>query len=268
MAKVYDCFPFFNELDILKIRLREMSEFVDHFVLVEASRTHTGHSKPFYFKDNKDLFVPYLDKIVNISIDLPEAGQEAWHNWGRENLQRAAILDVLDSRNLSEDDIIVTSDVDEIVRGKVFGEYKIRQLDLCCIEQKTYNYNLNCVLETATLDPKICKYKIFKEVGPVNLRYYQQSVSLPVIKNGGWHLSFMGGTDQIIEKMKAYAHYNKSDPSMSTYMSRENIEDSVRSAKSLFMREDIQYSRVPDPQDLPLYVKENMPYFISQGWVN
>ncbi len=31
MAKVYDCFTFFNEMDLLEIRLNELDEEVDYF---------------------------------------------------------------------------------------------------------------------------------------------------------------------------------------------------------------------------------------------
>lgn len=53
---VYDCFPFFNELDVLEIRLNVLDEVVDKFVIVEMSKTHTGRDKPFYFEQNKERF--------------------------------------------------------------------------------------------------------------------------------------------------------------------------------------------------------------------
>ena len=36
--KIYDCFIFFNELDILDIRLNTLDKDVDYFVLVESTR--------------------------------------------------------------------------------------------------------------------------------------------------------------------------------------------------------------------------------------
>ena len=39
---VYDCFQFFNELDILKIRLHVLSDVVDRFVISEATETFSG----------------------------------------------------------------------------------------------------------------------------------------------------------------------------------------------------------------------------------
>ena len=40
--KVIDVFPFFNELDILEIRLNVLDPYVDCFVLSEATKTFSG----------------------------------------------------------------------------------------------------------------------------------------------------------------------------------------------------------------------------------
>jgi beta-1,4-mannosyl-glycoprotein beta-1,4-N-acetylglucosaminyltransferase len=37
--KIYDTFTFFNELDLLEIRLNILNDVVDYFVLVEANKT-------------------------------------------------------------------------------------------------------------------------------------------------------------------------------------------------------------------------------------
>lgn len=50
---IYDCFIFFNELDILELRLKELGHVVDKFVLVEANRTFQNGPKPYYFEENK-----------------------------------------------------------------------------------------------------------------------------------------------------------------------------------------------------------------------
>ena len=42
---IYDCFPFFNELDILKLRMEIMDPFVDKFVIEEAAYTFSSEPK-------------------------------------------------------------------------------------------------------------------------------------------------------------------------------------------------------------------------------
>ena len=71
--KIYDSFLFFNELDILEIRLNTLYDVVDHFILVESSVTHQGVSKPFIFDENKERFAKFLDKIIHIKVtDTPD----------------------------------------------------------------------------------------------------------------------------------------------------------------------------------------------------
>ena len=39
MNKIYDCFNFFNELDILELRLNILYDVVDYFIIVESNKT-------------------------------------------------------------------------------------------------------------------------------------------------------------------------------------------------------------------------------------
>ncbi|HZX73462.1 MAG TPA: hypothetical protein VFE57_03515, partial [Cyclobacteriaceae bacterium] len=66
---VVDCFTFFNELDLLEIRLNILNETVDRFVLVEATRTFQNNPKPLYFNENKKRFEAFLPKITHIIVD-------------------------------------------------------------------------------------------------------------------------------------------------------------------------------------------------------
>ncbi|MHB1696717.1 MAG: hypothetical protein ACYCSQ_01205 [bacterium] len=70
-SKVYDCFPFFNEFELLEIRLNELNQVVDKFVLVEATKTHQGKEKPLFYDKNKDSFKKFRDKIIHIVVDFP-----------------------------------------------------------------------------------------------------------------------------------------------------------------------------------------------------
>lgn len=69
--KIYDCFLFFNELDLLDIRLHILNSIVDYFILVEAKKTHSGKNKILYYEKNKELFKDFQNKIIHIVIDFP-----------------------------------------------------------------------------------------------------------------------------------------------------------------------------------------------------
>ena len=79
--KIYDCFNFFNELDLLEIRLNTLKDSVDYFVIVESNVTHSGQFKPLYYEENKERFKSFEDKIIhyvvmntpNQFVNLPKA---------------------------------------------------------------------------------------------------------------------------------------------------------------------------------------------------
>jgi len=66
---IYDCFTFFNELDLLEIRLNVLKDVVDRFVLVEATQTFTGRPKPLYYKENAARFAAFADRIIHVVVD-------------------------------------------------------------------------------------------------------------------------------------------------------------------------------------------------------
>src|SRR5262249_13456041 len=120
LMRVVDTFTFFNELDILELRLRELSDVVDQFVLVEATTTHSGQDKPLFFEDNKERFSAWESQIVHHVVDdLPRTS----NRWLPENVQRKRIGDALASLRhpLGDDDLVLISDVDEIPRRSTIG---------------------------------------------------------------------------------------------------------------------------------------------------
>lgn len=143
MTKIVDCFTFFNELKILEFRLEELNDYVDHFVIVEANRSHSGEIKPLFFQDNKHRFSKFLHKITHIVVDdmpydereqLPHItdgelnnnyGFKAQQAWVREGFQRNCIMRGVEQLNLSDDDYLIVSDCDEIVNPELLKQLKI-----------------------------------------------------------------------------------------------------------------------------------------------
>lgn len=87
---IYDCFSFFNEIELLEIRLNILENTVDRFVIVEANHTHSGQPKEFIFENNKDKFEKFLHKIIYIKVaELTKITQKDTHidgnNWLLEN---------------------------------------------------------------------------------------------------------------------------------------------------------------------------------------
>ena len=116
--KVIDCFLFFNEIELLKLRLKELSEVVDHFVLVEAKRSFSNRKKQLFFEDRKDEFSQYSSKITHL-ITPNSPGNAFWRSkrrsaWKRQEFQRNYLSNGIRKLKPEKQDLILLSDVDEI----------------------------------------------------------------------------------------------------------------------------------------------------------
>lgn len=181
MAKIYDGFIFFNELDLLDIRLNTLNDVVDYFILVEASVTHQGASKPFIFDENKSRFSQYLDKIIHIKIDnIPEkfnslslvdasTYKDKCYNSIIKSIKSTSLFDVEDVKHngfgrdffqkecvklgmefADDNDILIFSDVDEIPNPEILKRLDefYNEDDLYTFEQLHYCYFLNGLYTT------------------------------------------------------------------------------------------------------------------------
>ena len=108
--KVFDCFMFLNELDIIEMRMNILNDYVDYFVITESDLTFSGNEKPFIFEKHSDKFKKFKDKIIYNKVIVPK---NISITWDREIFQRNSSTNIL--KDYAEDcDLILTSDADEI----------------------------------------------------------------------------------------------------------------------------------------------------------
>ena len=61
--RVYDAIIFSIELDLLEIRLKELYDVVEKFLILESATTFTGKPKALVFHENRERFRFAEDKI-------------------------------------------------------------------------------------------------------------------------------------------------------------------------------------------------------------
>ncbi len=196
---IVDGFAFFNELDVLELRLHELDPVVDRFVLVEATRTHSNQPKPLYFQDNKDRFSQFLHKIVHIVVDTYPPYENAWTY---EVYQRNCILQAL--QDCHKYDTILISDVDEIPRASVIQ--KLAGLrEIVGLQQWLFCYHLNqfCYSNPYWIGTKVMPYGVFQKYTPSEIRVMKDT---GIVSDGGWHFTYLGGVERVIYKLESYAH--------------------------------------------------------------
>jgi len=265
---IYDGFLFFNELDLLEIRLNELNNIVDKFVLVECLLTHASNEKPFYFEENKKRFSKFSDKIIHVKVnDRPviesrQGRDGTCHNrHDMEWYQRDCISRGF--KNCNPDDIVMLSDIDEIPSVEAIKKCKeilsFNNSLLISLEQNLFYYYLNglCVNQDDTL-PKwhgttCCMYKNYP--GGQAIRD-TKGKNKTKISNGGWHFSYLGGPDAIAQKIESYSHAEFDNDMIKD---RSRIQDCIDNGVDLFNRpgKPSQYY-VKINESFPKYLQENI----------
>jgi len=208
--KIFDCFPFFNEIDTVEIRFAELYDTVDKFFVAESTKTHSGLPKPLYFRDNISRYDAFKDKIVHIIIDdMPSSSD----HWEREKYQRDIIARSL-KNHCSPDDLIISSDCDEIPRAETIRQIDIANGIIGNLSQNAYQYYYNLKGHAQWCMGKVFKFSTLKTFGTLsNIR--NSGVHLN-FQRGGWHFGYMGGPESVLSKIRSFAHQELNIPAIAS----------------------------------------------------
>jgi beta-1,4-mannosyl-glycoprotein beta-1,4-N-acetylglucosaminyltransferase len=265
---IWSLSPFFNELDVLEIRLAELSPIIDRFVFSESHLNYSGDEKPLHLTQalvDTDRFDRWADKVQVVVADVP-AGKDGKigsmfnaHDgkaWQRENQQRDALI--RGCKGMHDDDLVLISDADEIPSAE-------------CVEEADFYLNTGEIqrmhlpqhvmyLDWRWKEPTtiaICRFTdgaTVKRLGVQGVREREWGRIGHDLK--GWHFSYMGGPQAIRTKILSAAH---------TELQRHEYTDLTKIVHRLEAGQDMFDRRRPlrrvDIEDLPRHVQENQPWF-------
>ncbi|MCD7726115.1 MAG: glycosyl transferase GT17 family protein [Clostridiales bacterium] len=269
---VYDCIPFFNELDILKLRLQILSPYVDKFILEEATVTFSGEPKPMIFAENRELFAEFEDKIIYVAVeDSPMAGVTTHE---RDKYQKNQLIRGMG--DCKPEDIILFGDVDEIPNPETltallgrFDSSRIyhlaQRMFYCFLNMEEISGNLlsitgefDGVERRQWLGTKVCSFGNLPKEGIVFLREVSPQDSRSVrVADGGWHFGYMGGNGErdvarrIGVKVQAAAHQEYNRP---RYLSE--AVDRLLCGEDIFER-NAKFVRVKIDGSYPEYLRQH-----------
>jgi len=269
--KLYDCCMYFDEDLMLDLRLNTLNEYVDKFVIAEATRDHSGKEKKLNF-DIKN-FSQFKKKIIYLAIeDLPINVKSKKKNWApnhwRDQYQRNSLIRGF--KECDENDLIMISDIDEIPNPGKLSEFKIEN-KYACFLQKNFQSKLNLqnVTDRYWMGTKICQKKYLKS--PQWLRNiktkkrpfwkFYKPKEPQLILDGGWHFSFLKKPKDIAKKIKAYSHqeFHKDE-----FIDEKKIAERINNNVDLFDR-NINYKKVELDKSFPEYILNNKNLF--KEWI-
>ena len=271
---VYDCFIFYDEIDLLEIRLNILDPYVDKFVICEATETLMGERKKMYFEENKKRFSKFEDKIIHV---VAETHKEKFVNqYARERYQKNYVINGL--KDAKADDIVIYSDIDEIP-NPIELEKIIENFDTTKIyhlaqrmfyfyinyEEVSYKLIAACgdfkeVEKKQWLGTKICAYQTAVKWTMDGLRdkkRIEEKESVR-IENGGWHFSYMGGDhlgvyERIKRKLQAFSHNEFNRPS---------VYNPIKVRLKIILGRDLlgrgaKFRKVKIDESYPIWLREN-----------
>ena len=266
--KIYDCFQFFNEENVLDLRLNILDEFVDFFVIVESTTDHQGREKKLNF--NIEKFKKFEKKIIYIVVKDTLDSIKKSHirqNSLVERHQRNSIMKGLE--DCDDNDLVVLSDVDEIPNLNKLNEFN--RNNYAVFSQKMFMYKLNLLnlKEDNWHGSKICLKKNFKSPQWLrNLKFkkypfwrFDKPKNLQIIENGGWHFAYLQSPENISKKIKSFAHGEFNKP---VFANQENINEKINMRKDIFDRR-ISYKKVEIDSSFPKYIVDNKEKF--KEWI-
>ena len=290
--KIFDCFMFYDEEMLLDIRLNTLDKFIDKFIVVESTFTHSGKKRDLLFDIKK--FQKFKDKINYFVVESLPKGIESINSYDsddikeskiilnaykREHHQRNSISNLL--KSAEPNDQIIISDVDEIpnLENTNFNDIKNK---IILFNQKMFYYKFNLILENMNWHgSKSCKMKDL--ISPQWLRdvkdkkyplwridaFFSEKKYNDVffVEEGGWHFTNIKTPEEIDKKLRSYLHHIEYDQSN---ISAKEIDKMIKEKKPVYdllansseakFRSQKKLKTV-DMNVLPIYLQKNKEKF-------
>jgi beta-1,4-mannosyl-glycoprotein beta-1,4-N-acetylglucosaminyltransferase len=256
---VYDLIPINTELEWLEIRLNELDDQVDYFVILESMQTFTGHAKPLIFKENYACFAKFHHKIIYHALDMTEGN---FHDeWSRESYSRNALLthvfpSLLPPQAPSTKDVLIIADIDEIPRPET-----LEVLRNCEFPQRTtlrsrfFYYSYQWQHRGKEWEHPQATYFLGSEtVMPQDLRKRRGGTYWD-FWNSSWHCSSCFAT--VAEMDYKIASFSHKEFNRAEFRDPDGIVRRVRNGLDLFDRWGENYERVDPVTDVPHWLMED-----------
>ncbi len=289
--KIFDCFMYFDEENILELRLNVLNKYVDYFVIVESIFTHRGESRKLKFDikkfdkfREKIIYLVYeeepkkIEKLLKSDSEGEKSRKYIFNASYRENGQRNFISNGL--KIAQEEDVILISDVDEIPNLESVNFEKIGE-KIILFQQEMFYYKFNLKLpDLLWTGTKACKKKYLespqwlRNIKDKKFSFYRidtyfsktKYINIKFIKNGGWHFTNIKTAAEIEYKLKSYLHHREFDINP---LSKNQIGEIMKKRKAIYdLKVDKRVNKIGDGSELEKYPLEKLPKFLQDNLLN
>ncbi|KAJ4964268.1 hypothetical protein NE237_024207 [Protea cynaroides] len=266
--RVFDAIMFSNEVDMLEVRWRELLPYVSRFIILESNTTFTGIPKPLFFSENQARFGFAEGRIANgVFSGLGASHRQVGNPFLLESEQRGAMNALIRRAGISNGDLLIMSDTDEIPSA-----HTMKLLQWCDgiphkmhLELRHYMYSFEFPVDYSSWRATVQIY------GP-GTRYRHSRQTDLILPDAGWHCSFcFRHIREFVFKMTAYSHADR--VKRREFLQYSRIQRIICKGDDLFDMLPEEYSfrelikklgsipRSASAVHLPAYVLENADKF-------
>lgn len=260
-----DAFLFFNEAELLKVRLNYLGPYVDQFLIAESSYDFAGRRKLTHLETPFISQLPYSEKIRTITWQ-PSTAQKAiialarttrrsnllWmiQNWQRNSLLKLA-EDIPDSAKILFGDLDEFPSVESLeeLRGVQHGPNVI-----VGFQQRLFYYNLSNLISDHWRGTSLCSMGTFRRMTP---KYLRKGRNEYPVAGYGWHFSYFTEAARIRQKLLATASVEKQDFVLS--LSEHDIHNRIQSKKDIYSRSN--FTEITNNSEFPRELIESFERF-------
>jgi beta-1,4-mannosyl-glycoprotein beta-1,4-N-acetylglucosaminyltransferase len=201
---IFDCFPFYNEMDMLIRHLEWYEDIVDYTVICESNLTFSGKPKPLWLVEYPEILHKYAKQdVLHVAYQVEE--DEVMTPWEREFRHRDAMYDIMKHHHeASNGDIMLINDIDEFVNIDALANLSMALNAPTTMIMDHYQGSFKCKIAKPWPGTVVAPWESLEEHKPHI--YRDQRNQLPYCWGGGWHLSYFGGVQAIQQKFSAYSH--------------------------------------------------------------
>jgi Glycosyltransferase family 17 len=184
-----------DELDLLEARLRELEPWGARHVLVEAGTTHRGVPKPLAYAESIECFGKWSLSILHVVASLPAEASP----WEREHAQRDAAWPVINAY-AADGDVVLIADVDEFPSAAALAW---RGPGAVSLFMKTCLFAVDWLVPDECIPPSAVMATAgwLRRQGGSLASVRDNRGAYRVIRDGGWHFSWLGGIERQQQKL-------------------------------------------------------------------
>lgn len=292
-----DSFLFNNEFEIAEARLRYLDDTIDYFVIAEATVSHSGQKKPLYWQERNFLADEFGDKIIYVTLHSSDFEKQKETVFGIPTDEISNIIGTSRKRigeeviNRFDSATLIYSDLDEIPRKESISakknsltllEHSLHYyfVDCCCYTVPFTRLPWSLVIETGLLKD-INLNRLRNKTFEAQANYLQLlnsenmnddvnfhesltkqisnnlKIDVELVPDAGWHLSYMGGIDKVIDKIRSSGHVEIFDD---FDLDKEELLKKMNGGED-FLGRDIHF-RFEEPEKL--FPKELLRHFPAE----